>query len=72
MERAVKYVFNSQKSELSTNYPAEFKIAGENRYVWKFCMNLVSAVCRPAGHKITYYTAEFKIARETGTFRKSA
>ncbi len=51
-QEAVQYVFNSHKSELITYYPAEFKIAWENRYVWKICMNLVSAVCRPAGHKI--------------------
>jgi hypothetical protein len=30
-----------------TYYPAEFKIAHENRYVGKICMNLASAVCRP-------------------------
>jgi hypothetical protein len=35
-----------------TYYPAEFKIAWENRYIWIFCMNLISAVCRPAGHRI--------------------
>ncbi len=48
---AVKYVFNSPNSELITYYPAEFKIAWENRYVEKICMILVSVVCRPAGHK---------------------
>ncbi len=48
---AVQYVFNSPKGELITYYPAEFKIARENRYVWKICMILVSVVCRPAGHK---------------------
>jgi hypothetical protein len=31
--------------------PAEFKIARENRYVWKISMSLVSTVCRPAGYK---------------------
>ncbi len=36
-----------------TYYPAEFKIARENRYVGKIRMILVSVVCRPAGHKIT-------------------
>ncbi len=29
------------------------KIAGENRYIRKICMILVSAVCRPAGHTIS-------------------
>ncbi len=48
---AVQYVFNSPKGELITYYPAEFKIARENRYVWKICIILVSVVCRPAGHK---------------------
>ncbi len=32
-EEVVQYVFNSHKSELITYYPAEFKIARENRYV---------------------------------------
>jgi hypothetical protein len=42
---------------LVTYYPAEFKIARENRYIRKICMILVSAVCRPAGHKIFKSTA---------------
>jgi hypothetical protein len=32
-QEAVQYVFNSHKSELIKYYPAEFKIARENRYV---------------------------------------
>ncbi len=47
-------IFNSPKGELITYYPAEFKIARENRYVWKICMILVSVVCRPAGHKTDF------------------
>jgi hypothetical protein len=50
-ERAVQYVFNFPWGQLITYSPAEFKIARENRYSKKICMILVSAVCRPAGHK---------------------
>jgi hypothetical protein len=32
-QEAVQYVSNSHKSELIIYYPAEFKIARENRYV---------------------------------------
>jgi hypothetical protein len=36
-------------------YPADFKIARENRYIRKICMILVSVVCRPSGHKMYNY-----------------
>jgi hypothetical protein len=39
-------------TQLVTYFPAEFKIARENRYIRKICMILLSAVCRPVGRKI--------------------
>ncbi len=36
---------------MTTYYPTEFKIARDNRYIYKISMSLVSAECRPAGHK---------------------
>ncbi len=37
--------YNSPKGQLVTYYPAEFKIARENRYIRKICMILKSAEC---------------------------
>jgi hypothetical protein len=41
-------------------YPAEFKIARENRYVKTNRMILLSTVCRPAGHKCNFLPCPFR------------
>jgi hypothetical protein len=53
---------------LVTYYPAEFKIARENRYIRKICMILVSAVGRPAGHK--KFTGKITTIDQTSFRRK--